>query len=161
MKIRSGFVSNSSSSSFIVGAPGEDVTTAAVAEAMLMVIAEDYGDHENNDAALKWARAHPKFDSPILIPWTCNYETYIWKNANGVCIDTCHNHDWSTLHDGEDAYDYTHLPEDYKYERMTGPGGAAYDEGAENFLHLGNFELYDLDGCDFWEECRMEEDDEN
>lgn len=101
MKIRNGFVSNSSSSSFIVGAN----STMEVFKMMLPVIKEDYMGY--SDGIAGWEKFHAKritkflesqpddFNGGIMIPFTCNYETYIFPAMSGRCyVETCNNHDW-------------------------------------------------------------------
>lgn len=101
MKIRNGFVSNSSSSSFIVGAD----TTMDVFKMMLPAIRDDYmGYHDGEKAwdkfhakrVLRFLESHdPDFNGGIVIPFTCNFETYIFPARNGRCyVETCNNHEW-------------------------------------------------------------------
>lgn len=94
MKIRSGFVSNSSSSSFIV--TGESSMTIALA--MMSKVYEEWKPHKQLAAAIKYAKAHRKFDGNIHFPWSCNYETWIRKSGRGDYeIHTCNNHNWDEL----------------------------------------------------------------
>ena len=38
---------------------------------------------------------NPNLDKSILIPFSCNYETWIFRNAfNKICVQTCNNCDW-------------------------------------------------------------------
>jgi hypothetical protein len=105
MKTRQGFVSNSSSSSFILqGASGHVLTTADVARALIEImetdwLAEDpdYGPTFNETRALHWLRRHPGYDGPIMFPWSYNYETYIWSTPDGVKVDTCNNSPWDRI----------------------------------------------------------------
>jgi len=100
MKIRSGFVSNSSSSSFVV--PGKDITTSDVALVMLHAIMFDwildYSDSTdfNKDfvKALWWLYEHPDFDENISFPWSVNENTMITKTDSGVFVETSQNHPW-------------------------------------------------------------------
>lgn len=110
MKIRQGFVSNSSSSSFVV-TDERYQTTASTAGAMLRrVVVEDqeYGEiHDEHqkaiwaarnqrlENALQWCDEHPDYDNPISFPWSCNYETYIQRINNRIEVGTCNNHNWS------------------------------------------------------------------
>lgn len=104
MKVRNGFVSNSSSSSFIVHCDGmKSPSTAQVAFDMLSVVADEHTDYgwelaRNEIEALDWLRNNPSYDLPICISQTCNYPTFIFRDADGdIKIDTCHNHDWSLV----------------------------------------------------------------
>lgn len=108
MKVRAGFVSNSSSSSFIVGA-AEGRTTAYVAYQMIRLLYNDRGNwgmkEEDYRAwqlklnrALHYLTRHFDLDVPIMFPWSCNYETYIWRNKDGAfCVDTCNNDPWDNV----------------------------------------------------------------
>lgn len=110
MKIRNGFVSNSSSSSFIVKAK----SSMEAYYKMLKAYNEDQNaswgcDGRSDD---KFINTHNmKFNGGIFIPYTCNYETYIYPSDNGEChVETCNNHDWSDIilryvdEDGEYKY---------------------------------------------------------
>ena len=113
MKIRNGFVSNSSSSSFIIAR--KNATTAEVALFMLFEVLSDSIEWESDDiieedreqkirAAIKWLDKNQQYNEPIFIPWTCNYSTFIWRNKY-ICVDTCNNHDFKCA---GPEYDYLH-----------------------------------------------------
>ena len=114
MKTRHGFVSNSSSSSFIVHEPKR--TTAQIMRDMLKLVRNEWKEEKYNTRKItkiiKWLQAHPRKDIPLVFPNTCNYETWVFKNANGMdtLIETCNNHDcnWESMdfdYRGEDEYD--------------------------------------------------------
>lgn len=112
MKIRSGFVSNSSSSSFVVK---PDITTSDLALIMMNVIKEDYKDREWMqsgdfikvfDKALEWLYANPNYNDPIMLPWSINDETFIWTTKDGIQVATCNNQNW---------YDYIEYDYDDEY----------------------------------------------
>lgn len=123
MKIRCGFVSNSSSSSFVVSTTDyKDVKSLAIK--MMRIRNEDWiDDHElaeltqrhtetQDPALLKEIKENLKYiighnqeltdlinstidpDTPITFR-TTNYDTFIVKLDNYLLVSTCNNHDWS------------------------------------------------------------------
>ena len=104
MKYRYGFVSNSSSSSFVIWDTKQ--TTSQVMLQMLELVRKEHEEEEWKEGAkavdkvIKWLKKNLDFDKPLLYPNTCNYETWIWKDASGnILIDTCNNHDcnWESM----------------------------------------------------------------
>jgi len=92
MKTRNGFVSNSSSSSFILKGKTRDI-----ARHMLTVLMEDWKDwgylNTHIDSMLNNLN-QLSTDIPIMMP-SCNYDTYIRDIGDGkVYVSTCHNHQW-------------------------------------------------------------------
>jgi len=94
MKIRNGFVSNSSSSSFIIsGSAYKSVSELASIRIKLRDLDNNESeiDHitrieERNLKNLKYSKDIPMaFDS-------CNYETYIVKQNGKYYVNTCNNH---------------------------------------------------------------------
>lgn len=127
MKIRTGFVSNSSSSSFIIRS---DATTYEIAKKMYMIMIDDYkwwkfDLPKKHKEVLDWFDKNEGFDDPIVIPWTTNYETFIWKTPSGISVDTCNNIDWSDI-----GWEYVC---DYRSEDYSLPATKE-----EIFLDLGN-----------------------
>jgi hypothetical protein len=118
MKIRTGFVSNSSSSSFIVNAK----SSMEVFNKMVPVIKEDYCSYTGGRSSWyeyqepkidRFLKKYPKnYNGGIIIPFTCNYETYIFPSNEGEClVETCNNHPWNDAFPGVNTYgesDYTH-----------------------------------------------------
>ena len=96
MKVRNGFVSNSSSSSFVV----TNQTVRAFAEQVVKLMYDDSSEGYINSKewkALKTAeckKLNPNI--PIRIA-TCNYDTYIYPFHNYLIVSTCNNYDWSVL----------------------------------------------------------------
>jgi hypothetical protein len=103
MKIRNGFVSNSSSSSFIVNAK----SSMEVFLKMIGVVYDEYKEYENGawwkkhheENVMRFIENHAdKFNEGIIIPFTCNFETYIFPAKDGKCyVETCNNHPWESV----------------------------------------------------------------
>jgi len=99
MKIRNGFVSNSSSSSFVVAQSPECKTVFDVARTMIpargwtndKVLINKLNQLENGPLKM-----NP--DTPILFN-SCNFETYIFKVDDIIFVETCNNHDWDNYID--------------------------------------------------------------
>jgi len=90
MKIRSGFVSNSSSSSFIIEKCEYFKNIQELAKYMIGRV--EYNDNKQSlydllDNTDKDVNTNIKFNS-------CNYNTYIYDYGNYMLVDTCNNEDW-------------------------------------------------------------------
>jgi len=96
MKLRTDFVSNSSSSSFIIGGETKTIQVAKEMLEIIMVDNEEYYAYDEVGRALKHLKKKSKdFDKNIIIPWSCNYETFIYRNDEGlICVETSWNHPW-------------------------------------------------------------------
>jgi len=113
MRIRTGFVSNSSSTSFIFDA----VSIGKIATKMLDIVMKDFCDFEEDSAGsvsegykaelngwkerLKKAIGRKDVKSGkigIVLP-SINYETYLVQNEGQVYVSTSRNHDWGRLGD--------------------------------------------------------------
>ena len=104
MKIRVGFVSNSSSSSFMISRKSYK-TTKDVALAMIPAREWD-GDEE----LIKTIEKLGDFDKPIAFK-SCNYDTYISGDKDRFYVFTCNNHSFYDVLEG-----YTYWPEGEEYE---------------------------------------------
>jgi len=120
MKTRTGFVSNSSASSFIIKAKEE--TTATVALKMLEEIIVDYEQYfakkdPDKINAAEFLKKNKSYDKPICLPWSINYETFIYRDKFGdIKIATSRNHEWFCF-DGKGKEDCSDS-EDRHYEFM-------------------------------------------
>lgn len=119
MKIRTGFVSNSSSSSFILDDRYEDIFQAA--EQMINLRNEEWADWDREkewvDPDLPNLRKARQMnvdpDTPVTFK-TTNYDTFMFKKRGVIYVSTCNNIDWSEMrttyhgggHDEGEWYDY-------------------------------------------------------
>jgi len=98
MKKKIDFITNSSSSSFIL--PSSIKDTKDVAKKMVKIIFKEW--EEFNWPAKKGFSKQIfnnikklNKDENIMIPFSCNYETFIFRMEDGrIFVDTCNNHDW-------------------------------------------------------------------
>jgi len=124
MKVRNGFVSNSSSSSFIMG----NSTTASAMYDLIRAVLRDCEIYfnpvstsdnnfirtfESEYEILTWLSQNLDCDEPLLFSGTCNYETFMIKDKSTgrILVDTCNNHDWTGLdiiNHNDDDNDGTH-----------------------------------------------------
>ena len=105
MKIRNGFVSNSSSSSFVLKVSSKIPTVFSVAEIMIKHRDKDnaqYG-YDNKNKDVKKLRSL-KIDPDTNIRFnSCNYDTYITKENDVYLITTCNNHGFWEIFEGLSA----------------------------------------------------------
>lgn len=90
MKIRNGFVSNSSSSSFIIGKK-QYTDTFSIAEKMIPMREWENDDDELLNKIKILRENNLNLYTPISF-LSCNYDTYIYPTTNYYVIMTCNNH---------------------------------------------------------------------
>jgi hypothetical protein len=135
MKIREGFVSNSSSSSFIL--KKNDVFKDAYELAEKMIPKRGWEEDGQILQKLKLYKRRVKLKSldedveeelnivPSLYFNSCNYKTYIYDDGEYLYVNTCNNHDW------DDFYEHSvHVEKEWidsdSYEYLEFPGGIEF-----------------------------------
>lgn len=115
MKIRTGFVSNSSSTSFTVSTT-KYKTVFDLAQAM--IACRGYNNDQELIEKIEEQKNLVDPDSNICFP-TCNFDTYICRIEDYYVISTCNNHDFQNYIDISDNY-----PESFKEKaEIAGYGG--------------------------------------
>ncbi len=137
MKTRQGFVSNSSSSSYIIRT---DKTTWDFAKDMLrkreLDYAEDNIEDENLDVEER-IRTIESLNLPVDTPFTMNsvqYSTYIFKMNGKIYVDTCNNIVWSIEDLESKAENYINVYDDGSEHYGDGLHSVIYDDIL--FFHL-------------------------
>lgn len=123
MKTRTGFVSNSSSSSFIIPVGGRFPSVADLAIYMIR-----HRGWDNDQADIDRIRRHLALgmsaDHPIAFQ-SCNFDTFIVREQNMFFVATCHNHDFEFEEGGmaqDDDMEHHilyEMPYDTKYYNAT------------------------------------------
>lgn len=144
MKIRNGFVSNSSSSSFILKFDENYPDTLSIAKSMLN---DKYAENEANGFSdnikrskiEKYTEALENENDPYMPIYftSCNYNTYIVPvSKNYVFIETCNNTNWSIENNG---IILNELPEEI-LERY--PGSEGYGKHENHITIKGRVNQY-------------------
>jgi hypothetical protein len=137
MKIRSGFVSNSSSSSFLV--PLDKFKNVFdLARKMIALRNKDWNEDGFETGPelfeviddLEQSGMDP--NTSVSFP-TTNYNTWIIQTPDGYLVDTCNNHDW--IFEGVRA---EHIW-DFNIPGYTEKDGHRLQDNRVYFLHLGLF----------------------
>lgn len=154
MKTRNGFVSNSSSSSFIVKVKKPFLSVFEVADYMISCRGWK-NDDETRSKIKEMIFKGMDINTSLMFP-TCNYSTYIVKQGDRFYISTCNNHDFPML----------------KYQRRD-PEDFGYDDDACRFVHMNmtnhtfyrlmdgkigrpkEYEGYELDYCQKMDKKRV------
>ena len=98
MKIRNGFVSNSSSSSFIIS----DQNFPTVRSLAIYMLNQQIKERRYERYSNKWIKYDKQYiknlekideNQPVSFP-SCNYDTYIRKVGDCYLVATCNNTDW-------------------------------------------------------------------
>jgi len=116
MKIRSGFVSNSSSSSFILRKDDYFPDSYSLAASMIKV-REWNNDGELVDKLISKVEAGESY--PNISFASCNYDTFIVDEGDYLLCETCNNHAHWNITDYGDNISFASLPEEIrlKYSR--------------------------------------------
>jgi len=95
MKIRQGFVSNSSSSSFIIKKDEQYKNVFELAKAMLPMV--NY--KPQLDEILNRIENSDRNPDTSVRFYSCNYDTYIKSHGDYMLVNTCNNEDWDMFYD--------------------------------------------------------------
>ena len=100
MKVRKGFVSNSSSSSFIVSKGGRYKNSLQLAEHMLTIRNADYDSWEDTELEKIRRSRERQLNQDISVTFpSCNYDTFITVKPDRFLVSTCNNTDWDDVQD--------------------------------------------------------------
>jgi len=135
MKIRNGFVSNSSSSSYVVGRHYyENVWDLA----WQMVALRHWDTDEKLIEKLMDNMVFGEPEQDISFP-TCNYDTFIHIEGDNFWIGTCHNHSFWQLFKNK-----THVGELPHTVPITDRRGYKYDADFKDYLEMYMEEDFDF-----------------
>lgn len=151
MKLRNGFVSNSSSSSFIISNKKFKTVRSLATYMIKQKIKERRYEPEPefNDYDKQYIKRLQNIDKnkDVSFP-SCNYDTYIRKVGDQYLVATCNNTDW-------DLYDYSTKLSDKAKEELEKlknlyPKGSDDIQEIENILDGESDEFY-LFGNDYYD----------
>lgn len=137
MRIKHDLITNSSSSSYIL----DYKKPIDAVKKMLDIFFKNWKKypkdppHPHEKIVREWLKNNPDFDGNIIIPWTCNYETFIYgcdwidvARGRSLRTDTCKNENW----EDEGLMIKRYLGEDEYYEERS---------ESHLFLDLTDFEI--------------------
>jgi len=164
MKIRAGFVSNSSSSSFIINATSAAPTAFDLGIKMLE-IRNDAWEIKNSDPTYQEISKINEAKSIGINPntsiafVTTNYDTFIRRVEDKFYVNTCNNQDWSLLNDSNiepfyynDEEELQEDPNTFYWWIKEGVIGRKITRKEWQKFAMAN-EIKTRSGSDLWPEC--------
>jgi hypothetical protein len=180
MKIRNGYVSNSSSSSFVVEVSEEIPNVISLAIKMLNIMHQEDVE-ENNGKPSGWGIRKKqlaeeiqqklnenKIDVNMSVCFkSCNFDTFIVREDNLFLVDTCNNHEWQKDIAFKSPYEFfdkveetdwlrSHDFDDYVKGHLW-TESFNFDESGDEFYHIDydkHFKAIDINKYPFWcDEC--------
>lgn len=93
MKVRAGFVSNSSSSSFILSNKTYQTVFDAALAMLEVRTQDDWPECPEKPMIIKAKSLGVDPDTAVTFS-TCNYDTFIFRHNGELYVSTCNNHPW-------------------------------------------------------------------
>lgn len=151
MKVRNGFISNSSSMSFVIK---DKVRTSLVVAQMARIVEKEWEDEQQDKRYFKclcdtmqFLEDHPGFDNNVILWWTCNFPTYIFRldpeifpgrssSPFHIHVYTCNNHAfWREL----DLYQIENTSDEDSYYDITKLDMFFWEFGAGRYVTAKEF----------------------
>ena len=153
MKIRMGFVSNSSTTSFIIGQDAYE-NVFVLAKHVLRIMQdqdEEYPDDPRSENINDWIQNLEKLvelgvnpNSPVFIP-SAEFNTEIMKREDGFYVDTCHNYYWDDLKGVEYHAESFQSEEVFEEFDNLWPYNVEYDVIGTSEIYPSDFDCDDSD----------------